>query len=192
MINLTKMPDSGKMIKDLHYGKDLFIMELWDIYDSSKQPTGRTMKRNDWCLKDGEYHLTVLGVIMRPDGKFLITQRVMTKAWAAGWWEVSGGAAIAGESSREAVNREVFEETGLDVSNAEGGYVFSYHRENPGEGDNYFVDIYRFVLDFDESDLHLQEAETLGYRLASPDEIRELGEQGIFLHYDSIKQVFEV
>ena len=47
-----------------------------------KKKTGRLMKKNDWCLKDGEYHLTVLGVIKRPDGKFLITQRVMTKAWA--------------------------------------------------------------------------------------------------------------
>ena len=71
------------------------------------------MKRNDWCLKDGEYHLTVLGVIMRPDQKFLITKRVMTKAWAPGWWEVSGGAAQAGESSEEAVRREIREETGL-------------------------------------------------------------------------------
>ena len=26
-------------------------MELWDIYDADKKPTGRTMKRNDWCLK---------------------------------------------------------------------------------------------------------------------------------------------
>ena len=48
-------------------------MELWDIYDENKQPTGRTMKRNDWCLKDGEYHLTVLGVVARPDKTFLIT-----------------------------------------------------------------------------------------------------------------------
>ena len=63
-------------------------MELWDIYDADKKPTGRTMKRNDWCLKNGEYHLTVLGVVARPDGKFLITKRVMTKAWAPGWWEV--------------------------------------------------------------------------------------------------------
>lgn len=167
-------------------------MELWDIYDRNKQKTGRTMKRNDWCLKDGEYHLTVLGVIARSDGRFLITQRVMTKSWAPGHWEVSGGAAIAGESSREAVNREVLEETGLDVSHAEGGYLFSYHRENPGEGDNYFVDIYRFILDFDESDLHLQEAETLGYRLATPAEIKALADQGIFLHYDSIKEAFSL
>ena len=82
-------------------------MEYWDIYDAEKRPTGRTMKRNDWCLKDGEYHLTVLGVVARPDGTYLITKRVMTKAWAPGWWEVSGGAAQAGESSEEAVCREV-------------------------------------------------------------------------------------
>ena len=167
-------------------------MELWDIYDKNKQKTGRTMKKNDWCLKDDEYHLTVLGVVMRPDGKFLITQRVMTKAWAAGWWEVSGGAAMAGEDSRDAVIREVMEETGLDVSKAEGGYVFSYHRENPGEGDNYFVDIYRFVMDFDESDVHIQENEALGFKLATHEEIKELADKGIFLHYDSIKQVFSV
>ena len=67
--------------------------EFWDIYNEKKERTGRTMKRNDWCLKDGEYHLTVLGVIKRTDGRFLITKRVMTKAWAPGCWEVSGGAA---------------------------------------------------------------------------------------------------
>ena len=128
-------------------------MEYWDIYDKNKQRTGRTMKRNDWCLADDEYHLTVLGVIVRPDGKFLITKRVMTKSWAPGWWEVSGGGVRAGESSRDAVIREVKEETGLDVSNADGGYLFDYHRENPGEGDNYFVDVYRFQMDFDDLSL---------------------------------------
>ena len=60
------------------------------------------MKRNDWCLKDGEYHLTVLGVIKRTDGRSLITKRVMTKAWAPGCWEVSGGAAMVGEDSKTA------------------------------------------------------------------------------------------
>ena len=144
-------------------------MELWDIYDADKKPTGRTMKRNDWCLKDGEYHLTVLGVVARPNQTFLITKRVMTKAWAPGWWEVSGGAAQAGEESYEAVLRE-----------------------NPGEGDNYFVDVYRFVMDIDDKDLHLQTEETDGYMFATPDQIREFAEQGIFLHYDSIKQAFEM
>ncbi len=166
-------------------------MEYWDIYDANKKKTGRTMKRNDWCLKDGEYHLSVLGVIRRSDGRFLITRRVMTKAWAPGWWEVSGGGVQAGEESFDAVCREVREETGLDVSKAEGGYMFSYHRENPGEGDNYFVDIYRFEMDFEESDVHIQREETMEFRIASLEEIRELASQGIFLHYDSIKRVFE-
>ena len=131
-------------------------MELWDIYDKNKVRTGRTMKRNDWILKDDEYHLSVLGVVTRPDGKYLITKRVMTKHWAP-----------------------------------EGGYVFSYHRENTGTGDNYFVDIYKFCLDFDESDVKMQEEEADGFMIATLDEIKAFAEQGIFLHYDSIKRVFE-
>lgn len=165
-------------------------MEFWDIYDENKQLTGRKMKKNDWCLKEGEYHLTVLGVIARPDGTFLITKRVMTKAWAPGWWEVSGGGVQAGESSEEAVRREVKEETGLDVRNAEGGYAFTYKRVNPDEGDNYFVDVYRFVMDIDEKDVSFQEAEIDGYMFATREQIESFAKEGKFLHYDSIKQVF--
>jgi 8-oxo-dGTP pyrophosphatase MutT (NUDIX family) len=166
------------------------MMELWDIYDKNKVRTGRTMERNHFNLADDEYHLTVLGVIVRPDGRFLITKRVMTKAWAPGWWEVSGGAAQAGEDSEDAVKREIREETGLDVTEAEGGYLFTYHRENPGEGDNYFVDVYRYMMDIDESSIHLQEAETDGYLFATAQEIEGLAKQGIFLHYDSIREAF--
>lgn len=163
-------------------------MEYWDIYDKNKQLTGRTMQRNDFTMQDGDYHLTVLGVICRPDGKFLITQRAMDKHWAAGWWEVSGGGVMAGESSEQAVYREVLEETGLDVHNAEGGYVFTYRRES--KGDNYFVDVYKFIMNFDEQDVTPQLTEMQGFMLADKNQIAELAEQGIFLHYDSIKQVF--
>ena len=59
-------------------------MELWDIYDENKQPTGRTMKRNDWHMKPGEFHLTVLGVIAKPGhragGKFPAAQRRQARA----------------------------------------------------------------------------------------------------------------
>lgn len=165
-------------------------MELWDIYDENKKKTGRTMVRNDWNMKEGDFHLTVLGVIQRPDGKFLITKRVETKSWAPGWWEVSGGACQAGEESSEAIVREIKEETGLDVSNAKGGLFYTYKRVNPGEKDNYFVDVYRFVMDFSEEDLVLQEGETDGYKIATLEEIQQIAEKGIFLHYDSIKNVF--
>ena len=31
----------------------------------------------------------------------------------------------------------------------------------------------------------------MGFKFATPDEIKELAEQGIFLHYDSMKEVFD-
>lgn len=98
---------------------------------------------------------------------------------------------MAGEDSADAVRREVLEETGLDVTNWDGGYLFTYKRENPGEGDNYFVDVYRFVGEFDESDVHPQEAETDGFMLATLEQIEAFAKQGIFLHYDSIKEAFQ-
>ena len=166
--------------------------ELWDIYDVNKQLTGRTMKRNDFTMADGDYHLTVLGVVVNTAGEFLLTRRVMSKTWAPGWWEVSGGGVMAGETSEQAVIREIREETGLDVTGAEGGYMFSYRRDNPDEGDNYFVDVYRFILDFTDEQVHIQTDEADGYMLASHKDIKDLGADGVFLHYDSIKEVFEL
>ncbi len=187
--------------------------ELWDIYDENRQLTGRTMKRNDWNMKAGDYHLTVLAVIEQVSGdaskaggasetgnapgtaggppRFLITRRVLTKSWAPGHWEVPGGGVMAGETSFEAVCREVFEETGLSVKDAEGKVALTYSRVNPDEGDNYFVDVYRFRLDFSEEDLTLQEEETAGYQIATLEEIKAIAGEKQFLHYDSIKAAFE-
>lgn len=165
--------------------------ELWDIYDENRQKTGRTMRRNDWNMQPGDYHLTVIGAVRRPDGRYLITKRAADKSWAPGHWEIPGGGVKAGEESAEAMRREILEETGIDVAGADGGYVFSYSRVNPDEGDNYFVDIYRFTLDFAEENIRLLPGETEEYRLATVDEINEFGKQGIFLHYDSIKKIFE-
>lgn len=48
-------------------------MEYWDIYDSEKRVTGRKMLRNDWHMKLGDYHLTVLALIRDAAGRILIT-----------------------------------------------------------------------------------------------------------------------
>ena len=48
------------------------------------------------------------------------------------------------------------------------------------------------IIDFDESDVHIQESETLDYSLCTLGDIKELAAQGIFLHYDSIKEAFEL
>ena len=53
------------------------------------------------------------------------------------------------------------------------------------------MDVYRFDMDFNESDVTVQKEEALGFKIATLDEIKELAAQGIFLHYDSIRHVFE-
>ena len=60
-------------------------MEQWDIYDQDQHLTGRTMARNDWRMKPGDYHLTVLGILQNQDDRYLITRRQLDKDWAAGW-----------------------------------------------------------------------------------------------------------
>lgn len=165
--------------------------EFWDIYDENKQVTGRTMKRNDFHMQPGDYHLSVLAVIKRSDDRFLITKRVMTKRWAPGHWEVTGGGCIAGETSFEAICRETLEETGLDVKDCPHKLALTYRRDNPDEGDNYFVDVYLFKKDFEDIDIVLQPEEACGFSAATLDEIKEIAERGEFLHYNSIKDVFE-
>lgn len=83
----------------------------------------------------------------------------------------------AGEESKEAAMREVKEETGIDVSNAGGGYVFTYQRINPEEKNNYFVDIYKFVLEFDEKDVKVQDEEVAGFEIATVEQIKAYAKQ---------------
>ena len=130
-----------------------------------------------------------VALIMNEQNELLVCRRA--KDPAKGTLDLPGGFIDMAETGEEGVRREVKEETGLDVRNAEGGYLFTYKRENPGEGDNYFVDVYRFTLDIDDSDVNFQEAEIDGYMFASIDEIKVFAQEGIFLHYDSIKKVFE-
>lgn len=63
---------------------------------------------------------------------------------------------MAGEDSKTAVLREIRRRPDWMFFAWDGGYLFTYRRDNPGEGDNYFVDVYRFSADFDESDIKLR------------------------------------
>ena len=54
------------------------------------------------------------------------------------------------------------------------------------------MDVYRFVLEIEDTALNLQTEETDGYMFADLDKIKEIAAKGEFLHYDSIKEAFEV
>jgi 8-oxo-dGTP diphosphatase len=63
-----------------------------------------------------------VGVLMQPDGSFLLTSRPAGKPYA-GYWEFPGGKLEAGESIEEALSRELNEELGLTMGEAKAWKV---------------------------------------------------------------------
>ena len=86
-------------------------MEFNDVYDENRNLTGKVHRRGThW--KEGEFGLVVCVWVYDGRGHFLLTRRAKGTSFS-GTWENSGGAVKAGESSRTAVARELFEETGI-------------------------------------------------------------------------------
>ena len=164
--------------------------EMIDIYNEERELTGQQLPRKT-KLGKGQFMLYVLALLQNQEGKFLITRRALDKKWAAGAWEIPGGGASAGETSRDALNREILEETGLDVSGADAEVIYSYRNEDLKSGDNYFADIYLCRLNFSEKDAVLQKEEAIDMKLASFEEITELQEKDGFLHYERICQALQ-
>ena len=134
-------------------------MEYNDIYDANRNLTGRLHRRGTrW--KQGEYGLIVCVWVYDGKGKILLTQRAPEKTFA-GTWENSGGAVKAGENSRQAIARELFEETGIRAAE-EDFELLSSDRDH-----NTFYDFYclRHYVKLEE--IVLQEGETDGVMWAS-------------------------
>lgn len=167
------------------------MQEMIDVYDHDRQLTGITIPRDGAFLEEGQYMLYVLAMIEDQKGRFLITQRSWDKHWGAGWWEITGGGVRAGESSEQAVRREVPEEVGLAVGADVPAPAYSYENVDLKRGDNYFVDIYHLHLDFTEADVRLVDGEAIDFRLATWEEISELAQAGTFLHYERLRQALE-
>lgn len=164
------------------------MQELIDIYDKDRTRTGLVVPRKGTTLSDEQFMLYVLALIEDASGRFLITQRSLDKPWGAGWWEVAGGGALAGESSEQAVRREVLEETGLVLDDDALAPVYSYRNLDTERSDNYFADIYHVRLSFDERQVRLHESEAIAVRMATWGDICALAAEGTFLHFERLRQ----
>lgn len=71
-------------------------------------------RARDGGLERAETQVAV-GVLIRSDGAFLLTSRPQGKAYA-GYWEFPGGKVEAGESTHQALCRELREELGIEVT----------------------------------------------------------------------------
>lgn len=152
-------------------------MELWDLYTQDRQPTGLTMVRGSEHPQ-GYYRLVVHVCIFNSKGQMLIQQRQPFKEGWPNMWDVSvGGSVVAGESSREAAEREVAEELGLWIS-LEGVRPAITISFKEGFDDNYVV-----VRDVKDEEITLQPEEVQGYKWADESEILQMIEDGLFIPY---------
>ena len=73
-------------------------MELWDVYNSDREKTGKKVVRGRDRLAPGEYHLVVIVLVFSSDGRMLIQKRTANKTGWPSMWDISaGGAVTAGE-----------------------------------------------------------------------------------------------
>ena len=141
-------------------------MEYGDIYDADRNLTGRLHRRGTpW--KRGEYGLIVCVWVYDGKGKILLTQRAPEKSFP-GTWENSGGAAQAGETSRQAIARELYEETGIRAAE-EDFELLATRRDRDS-----FFDFYCLRNDTKLEDIVLQEGETTDVRWATFSQIHQM------------------
>lgn len=152
-------------------------MEIIDIYDVNRVKTGRTMVRGE-ALKPEDFRLVVHVCIFSSDGKMLIQKRQPFKrGWPDLWDVTTGGAAVTGESSQEAAQREVSEEIGLslDLKNKRPAMTVNF--------ENGFDDVYIIEKDVDLNTLKLQYEEVEAVAWATKEEIMGMINEGSFIPY---------
>ncbi len=108
--------DGRKIVPMQSHGHKI-THEIWDLRDELGEPTGRYASRDQYrSLRSGDYMLAVHIFLHTPDGRFLVQKRSQEKDVLPGIWDITGGAAKAGEDGRQAAIRETAEEIGVTLT----------------------------------------------------------------------------
>ena len=160
-------------------------MEAWDLYDIDRNKTGKIGYRGE-PLAQGQYHLAVDIWIINSDGEVLLQKRSSKKEAGAGLWCCTGGAAIAGEDSKQTCQREAAEELGI-MPDMKLAQMILQHTMG-----NCHKDVWLIHQDISPDAFHLQREEVDDVRWVTMKQLkRELENPSLFwiwkLHYmDSI------
>lgn len=152
-------------------------MELVDLYDENRVPLGKTAERHA-PKGPGEYRTVVHVCAFDSRGRLLIQRRTEEKALWPGRWDVSiGGGVDAGETSRQAAEREFREELGypLDLGDLRPSVTVNF--------DGGFDDFFILQKDLDLSTLVLQREEVAEVRYVTGEEIERMRREGSFIPY---------
>ena len=146
-------------------------MEYWDVIDRKRTPLGKRVLRGA-PLGTGEYHLAVSIWTVNERHELLLTLRSPEKKSYPGLWENTAGAVLAGEGSRAAAVRELWEETGIRASEEELVPLGVQRRAH------LFVDVYALRRTVPIEKLRLQPGETVAARWVTFPAFLELVRRG--------------
>ena len=155
------------------FRKELKMKELWDIYDKSKNKTGRTAIREEYQFKEGEYHIVVTGIIMNSKNQILISKRAEHKRHGL-MWECNGGSILAGETSLEGILRELKEELGIHFTKKEAIFLKEIRRDKiPPD----FKDLWLFRRNVKNSEITFPDGESIDYKWVTINEFLDMYNQ---------------
>jgi len=145
--------------------------EYWDILDSNRNKTGRTIQRGK-KLADGDFHLVVHVWIRTSKNRYIISKRKTNRPIFPGLWECTGGSAIAGDDSLTTALKETKEELGIDLDPKNGRVIHQYDGTNTFSPN--FVDVWLFEQKVKIEDIVCQETEVEEARIVSKEEILKM------------------
>lgn len=152
-------------------------MDYWDILDEDRELTGKTVLRGT-SMKHDEYHLVVDVWIKNSKGEYYITKKTTNKSFP-NMWTITGGSAIAGDTSLLAALIEVEEEIGIALDPKNGKIVKSFRRD--ASNLKVFKDIWLFNEDIDEKKVFYQIDEVSDSKWATETTIRKMIKEGDFI-----------
>ena len=155
----------------------MIAKEKWDIVDERGRPSGRTMLRGENILKAGEYHLVVHIWVVSDTGEYLIQKRSADKKLMPGEWAATGGAAVAGEDSFTAAQRELSEELGIFTERSTLKRLTRFKRRNS------LLDVWATVVNRVNCGIVLQESEVAEAKWVDEATLVKMIEQGKFHNY---------
>jgi len=152
------------------------VDEYLDIWNSDGQPTGQSCSKDE-AHQNGWFHPTVHIWFYTATPALLLQKRSLTKETFPGFWDVSvAGHVSAGESILEGAIREVKEEIGLNIQEAD--LTLLDIRKNTNRFDNGIIDcefqhVFLVKLETPVSQLQIQETEVDAVRLFSFEELQK-------------------
>jgi len=159
------------------FGREINLVEFWDILDKNGNATGRIHERGKPMRKD-DYHLTVNVWIENDNGEYLISQRSSNKSFP-NVWECTGGNAVCGDDSLTTALKEVKEELGI-ILEPRNGRVIKHRLRRCDACNHCLADVWLFRQNVDLATVTLAPDETSGVMWASSNEIDRMIDEGTF------------